>query len=87
MDNLVRGRKGPRGSRKYIPIKGTEYELKYIEYLKQKRKITTVNADGTKTTTEVSYLEYLKNRRIELNSVMREVGPAKVLELATQQTA
>jgi hypothetical protein len=46
-----------------VPIKGTEHEKKYINYL------NTIYNDDYKT-----YLEFLKTNRIELNTIMTQIG-------------
>jgi hypothetical protein len=47
---------------KLVPIENTAREREYIKYLKQTH-------DGQET-----YLEFLKEKRIELNSIMTEIG-------------
>lgn len=66
LNNLVHHIYRHRGSRKSFPIEGTDHELEYIKYLKQTARLP----DGT----EISYINYIKNRRIELNSIMNEMG-------------
>ena len=53
------------GNHKLIPVTGTPHEKLYIHYLLQKQSY-----DGIKTTN----LEFLEENRIELNTIMTEIG-------------
>jgi len=67
LDYLLKGlkRKDPDSSVR-VPIEGTKHEKRYIKYLKQKYNFGN--------NIEETYVDFLKDRRIELNTIMNEIG-------------
>ena len=66
LNNLTHGISKPRGTHTISEIEGTDHELEYKDYLNQEYKFS----DGTTQT----YIEFIKNRRIELNTIVDEIG-------------
>ena len=53
-----------------VPIKGTKHERHYINYLNK-------TYDGDVEGTTKTYLEFLEENRIELNTIMTQIGPKR----------
>lgn len=70
LQNLIKGLKRKNGvDGRMVPIKRTQQQLDCIKYLRQVH--TDENGD------EIGYMEFLRTRRIELNSIMTEIGPKR----------
>lgn len=63
------GKKVDQDSSRRERIVGTEHEKRYTKYLKQ----TYDFGNGS----EETYIDFLKDRRIELNTIMTEIGPKR----------
>jgi hypothetical protein len=70
LDWLIKGfKKKDQDSSTKIPITDTEHEKWYQNYLQQ-----TFKFDGEE---EITYIAFLKDKRIELNTIMNEIGPKR----------
>lgn len=54
-----------KSNHKLVPIRKTSHEIQYINYLNK-----PYNYEGT----TITYLEFLKENRIELNTIMTQIG-------------
>ena len=71
LDWLIKGfKKKDQDSSRRIPTIGTKHERWYQNYLQQKYKF---DEDGE----EITYIDFLKDSRIELNTIMTEIGPKR----------
>ena len=66
LDYLSKGVHKDRGSRNFYKVADTRHNREYIEILNQSYEFS----DGT----EQTYIEFMKDKRIELNTVMDEIG-------------
>lgn len=70
LDYLVKGFKRKSASNhKLVPIDRTPHEIHYINYLQQMTCVSCVYDEDGET-----YLDFLEENRIELNSIMTEIG-------------
>ncbi len=66
LDYLSKGVHKDRGNRNFYKVADTLHNSEYIEILNQSYEFS----DGT----EQTYIEFMKDKRIELNTVMDEIG-------------
>jgi hypothetical protein len=66
LDNLSKGMRKDRGHRNLYQVENTVHNREYIDILNQSNEFS----DGT----EQTYIEFIKDKRIELNTVLDEIG-------------